>query len=298
MFDVVVVGGSYAGIGAALQLARARRKVLVVDAGMRRNRYATHSHGFLGHDGDEGAAIATNARAQLLAYSTVTWVDGRARSARGALDGFVVDVDGDRRLEARRLVLAVGVADELPSIDGLAERWGRSVFHCPYCHGYELDQGAIGALATMPASLHQALMLPDWGKTTYFTRGFEPTAEERVSLEQRGVAIEREPVVAVEGGDTEPTVRLESGRRLSFRGLFVASKTRPASPIAAELGCALEESPLGPFVKTDAMKETSIPGVFACGDVAIAAGSVSLAVGDGVRAGISAHRSLIFPPAK
>jgi thioredoxin reductase len=297
MFDAIVVGGSYAGVAAALQLARARRKVLVVDAGTRRNRFATHSHGFLGHDGAEGAAIATNARKQLLAYPTVTWLVSLVRSAHGSVDRFVVEVDAERRFEGKRIVLALGVVDELPPIDGIADRWGRSVFHCPYCHGYELGGGAIGVLATMPFSVHQALMLPDWGKTTYFTRGaFEPTPEELASLERRGVVIEREPVVAIEGSESEPTVRLEGGRRLSFRGLFIASKTRVASSVVAELGCAFEDGPVGAFVKTDAMKETTVPGIFACGDMAIAAGSVALAVGDGVRAGISAHRSLVFPP--
>jgi len=297
MFDAIIIGGSYAGLSAALQLARARRSVLVVDAGQRRNRFAMHSHGFLGHDGHEGAAIAANAREQLLAYPTVKWVDGSARAAHGSIDRFVVEIDAERRFEGQRIVLALGVADELPAIEGVAERWGRSIFHCPYCHGYELEGGAIGVLATMPFSVHQGLMLPDWGKTTYFTRGnFEPTEEERAALKRRGVVTEREPVIAIEGSDAEPTVRLESGRRLPFRGLFLASKTRVASPIAAELGCAIEDGPVGPFVTTDVMKETTVPGVFACGDMAIAAGSVAIAVGDGVRAGISAHRSLIFPP--
>ncbi|MBX3188560.1 MAG: NAD(P)/FAD-dependent oxidoreductase [Labilithrix sp.] len=295
MLDAVIVGGSYAGISAALQLARARRAVAVIDAGLRRNRFATHSHGFLGHDGHEGRAIAENARAQLLAYPTVTWIEGTARAARGAADAFVVELDGARNLEAKRMILAYGVSDELPSIDGVAERWGRSVFHCPYCHGYELDGGAIGVLATMPAAAHVAQMLPDWGKTTYFTRGlFEPTAEESAALERRGVVIEREAVAAVEGDDAAPSVRLASGRALGFRGLFVGPRTRPSTPIAAELGCALEESPFGFYVKTDEMKATTVPGVFACGDVALPAGSVALAVGDGVRAGISAHRSLVF----
>jgi thioredoxin reductase len=297
MFDTIVIGGSYAGLAAALQLARARRQVLVVDAGKRRNRFAVHSHGFLGHDGAEGAAIAANAREQLLAYPTVTWLDGTVRSARGSLDRFVVEVDAERQWEGRRIVLALGVVDELPAIDGIADRWGRSVFHCPYCHGYELGGGAIGVVATMPFSVHQALMLPDWGKTTYFTRGvFEPTPEELEMLERCGVGIERAPVVAIEGSDSEPTVRLEGGRTSSFRGLFIASKTRVATPIVAELGCAFEDGPVGAFVTTNAMKETTVPGVFACGDMAIAAGSVALAVGDGVRAGISAHRSLIFAP--
>lgn len=296
MHDVVVVGGSYAGMAAALQLARARKDVVIVDAGKRRNRFATHSHGFLGNDGAEGAAIAANAKRQLLAYPTVTWIEGAVRAARGASGSFVVTLEDDRRLETARIVLALGVVDELPPIDGIAERWGRSVFHCPYCHGYELDGGPIGVIANSSLSVHHAAMLPDWGETTYFTRGFTPTPDEQALLEQRGVAIEPSAVVAVEGPDHAPAVRLADGRVRSFRGLFVASKIVVASRFVAELGCAFEDGPAGAFVKTDPMtKQTTVPGVFACGDMAIAAGSVSLAVGDGVRAGMAAHRSLIFP---
>lgn len=298
MHDVVVIGGSYAGMAAALQLARARRDVVVVDAGKRRNRFATHSHGFLGNDGSEGAAIAANAKRQLLAYPTVTWLDGAVRSARGTSGSFVVTLEDDRSLETQRIVLALGVVDELPPIAGMAERWGRSVFHCPYCHGYELEGGAIGVVATSPLSVHHAAMLPDWGKTTYFTRGFTPTPDERALLAQRGVEIEPAAVVAIEGPDDAPAVRLEDGTVRAFRGLFVASKIVVASRFVAELGCAFEDGPAGAFVKTDPMtKQTTVPGVFACGDIAIAAGSVSLAVGDGARAGMGTHRSLIFPAA-
>lgn len=293
-YDVIVIGGSYAGISAAIQLGRARQKVLVVDGGSRRNRFASSSHGFLGQDGRDPAAIAATGKAEVLAYPTVTWVEGLVTRASGALDAFTVELGSRERHEARRLVLALGVVDELPAIPGLAERWGQSVFHCPYCHGYELDRGAIAVLATSPFSTHQGMMLPDWGETTYFTQGFEPDDDAKAGLLRRGAAIERTKVIAVEGDTPRIELRLEDGRVLPFAGAFVASKTRVASPIVAELGCALEDGPLGPFVKTDLMKETTVPGVFACGDAAIAAGSVAFAVGEGVRAGVSAHRSLMF----
>jgi thioredoxin reductase len=293
MFDVLVIGGSYAGISAALPLARARRRIAVVDAGSRRNRFASHAHGILAHDGDSPGSIVERGRAQLLAYPTVTWIDGSAASAERTPGGFVIRLATGDAHEAQKLVLAHGVVDSLPDIPGLSDRWGRSVYHCPYCHGYELDREPIGVIASMPFSVHAALMLPDWGPTTYFTRGlFEPTDEERVALEQRGVVIERAPVAAVEG---HADVRLASGKVLSFRGIFVAPRTRPAVSIAEQLGCALDESPMGTFVRTDAMKETTVPGVFACGDVAIAGGSVPIAIGDGARAGVAAHRSLLFP---
>ena len=291
MHDVIVVGGSYAGLAAALQLVRARRRVLVIDAGVRRNRNAAHSHGFLGQDGRDPAEIAANARAEVLAYPTASLLETRAESAARTDDGFVITATSGERHEAKRLILALGVVDELPDLPGVAERWGRSIFHCPYCHGYELGGGRIGVLATSPLSIHQAMMLPDWGEVTYFTRGFAPTAEERAALDRRKVTVEPAAVTRIED---QATVRLADDRTLSFAGLFLASRTRVAGRIAEDLGLAFEESPIGTFIRTDDTKETSVRDVFACGDAALAAGSVSFAVGDGARAGIGAHRSLIF----
>lgn len=291
MHDVLVVGGSYAGLSAALQLARARRRVLVLDAGQRRNRNAAHSHGFLGQDGRDPAEIAARGRAELLAYPTARVVDTTAQSAARIDGGFAVTTATGERFEAERLILALGVVDELPDVPGVAERWGRSIFHCPYCHGYELGAGRIGVIATSALSTHHAIMLPDWGPTTYFTRGFEPTPEERATLDRRGVAVDRTPVVRIE---ERATVRLEDGRAPEFAGLFLMPKTRVPGRIASDLGVELEETPTGSMVKTDAMKQTSVPGVFACGDAALMAGSVAFAVADGARAALGAHRSLMF----
>jgi thioredoxin reductase len=290
--DVAVIGGSYAGLSAALQLARARRRVVVIDAGVPRNRLAHASHGLLAQDGRPPAAIAADGRAQLLTYPTVEWRSGLATTAARRDDGFDIEMASGGLVYARRLVLATGVVDELPPVEGLAERWGRYVFHCPYCHGYELNQGAIGVLAAGPAALHQALMLPDWGQVTLFTNDrLELDPGQRRDLLARGVRIETTPVVRLV--DTA-TVVLADGRALAHEGLFTQPHTRPSSPLAEHLGCAHDEGPLGTFVRTDALKATTAPGVFACGDSARGAGSVALAVGDGAQAGISAHRSLLF----
>lgn len=288
--DVIIVGGSYAGLSAALQLARARRCIAVVDAGQRRNRFAATSHGFLGQDGRAPGDIARDARDQLLAYPTVSWIDGEALHATRRDTGFAVTL-ADRELTAARLVLATGVVDELPAVDGLAERFGRSVFHCPYCHGYELQQGPIGVLAAGESSLHQALMLPDWGRVTFFLNdAFTPDTVQAAALAARGVVIEATPVTRVVDA---ATLELSDGRRLAMAGLFVATRTRMASELAAQLGCEFDHSPAGPFIRRDALSATTVPGVFACGDAARPFGNVALAVGDGAMAGAATHRSLI-----
>jgi len=291
LYDVIIVGGSYAGLSAGLQLARARRQVLVIDAGQRRNRFAATSHGFLGQDGQAPAAIASQGRSQLMAYSTVTWAEDRVIQASGESQGFAVRTACNGTFQAKRLILATGVVDELPAIDGLESRWGKHVFHCPYCHGYELDEGHIGVLATSPLAMHHALMLPDWGTTTLFTNGvFSPDAEQQAQLDRRGVNVECGAVRRICGERAD--LELHDGRLFSLDGIFTMSRTR-ISPLAPQLGCELADGPTGPYLHTNDMRQTSRPGVFACGDTSLAAGSVALAVAEGVRAGVGAHFSLI-----
>lgn len=296
MHDVIIIGGSYAGLSAAMQVARARRKVLVVDAGNRRNRFSGASHGFLGRDGHAPGAIATEARGQLLAYPTVSFIAGEAISASGEIDAFRIGLADGSTVEGRRIVLATGLEDVLPDIPGLASQWGIGAMTCPYCHGYELNRGRIGVLATSPMSLHQAAMLPEWGQTTLFTNGyFDPADPQLPDLMHRGVSTEFAPVSAIEGEPGSPVVVLADGRRMPMDGLFVATKTRIVTPLPQMLGCAIEEGPQGPFVATDGMKATTVPGVFACGDVASPMASVAISVGHGALAGAAVHRSIIFP---
>lgn len=291
-FDAIVIGGSYAGLSAALQLARARRRVLVIDAGLRRNRFARTSHGFLGQDGRAPGDIVADARTQLLAYPDAQWLEGAANHAAQDGDGFVVQVATGQRMHGRRLVLATGVVDELPDVEGLAERWGTHVFHCPYCHGYELAQGRIGVLAVGEVSQHHAMLLPDWGSVTFFlNEAFAPDEDQLAALAARGVTVERRRIARLVDA---ASVELADGSRIELDGLFTASGIRMASPIAGHLGCAFDEGPLGAFIRVNEFKETTIPGVFACGDAARMAGSVALAVGDGAMAGAATHQSLVF----
>lgn len=292
LYDAIIIGGSYAGLSAGLQLARARRRVLVIDAGARRNRFAATSHGFLTQDGAAPGDIAAEGRAQLMEYDTVDWLQAEAEQVHHGADRFDVVLRSGESRSGRRLVLAAGVRDTLPELPGLAERWGRHVFHCPYCHGYELQQGRIGVLATSPLSVHQALMLPDWGPTTFFLHEQpRPSNDELQQLQARGVSIVTGTVTRLQGDTVE--LAMQDGRTFPLDGLFVATRVVP-SPLARHIGCDLEEGSMGTFVKTDAMKATSVPHVFACGDVARPAGSVAFAVADGAMAGMAAHRSLMF----
>src|SRR5688572_20264520 len=298
-FDVIVAGGSFAGLSAAMQLARARRRVLVVDTGLPRNRFAHASRGFFGQDGRTPAEILGTARAQVLAYPTAELREDEATHA-AAIEGVLeITLGSGGLVRARRLVLATGVIDELPDLPGLRERWGRTVLHCPYCHGYEVAGRRLGVLAVGEASVHQALLLPDWsGDVTLFTNGtFELAADHRQALSARGVRVDPRPVVAVVGDGAElEGVRVagggDDGTVVALDALFTSSRTRMASPLAEQLGCGLDEGPSGPVIRTDAWKETTVPGVYAAGDVARAPHNATWASADGVTAGIGAHRSL------
>jgi thioredoxin reductase len=292
-YDVIVIGGSYAGMAAALQLVRARRTVLVIDAGERRNRFASRSHGFLGQDGVDPREIAGIARRQLEAYPTLSWLEGRAEAISGHVDGFTVNDANGESHRGRRILLAIGVADHLPPVIGLAERWGKAVFHCPYCHGYELGKGRIGVIGTGSMSAHQAQFLTEWGEVTLLVnQALALSIEARSDLESRGVAIEDVPIDRIEGN---ADVRMADGRLLPFAGLFAAPRCIPSTSVAEATGCAIEETPMGLQVRTDAENKTSVPGIFACGDVARVPHSVSLAVGNGAMAGVQLHRSLFWP---
>lgn len=292
MYDVIIIGGGYAGMAAALQLARARRSCLVLDKGERRNRFASQSHGFLGQDGVSPSLIADQAREQLLAYPDVSWRSVEAVSIMGATDNFTVETGDGDAATGRRILFATGVHDELPDIPGLAERWGQSVFHCPYCHGYELDQGRIGVIGASDMSAHQAELLTDWGDVTFLiNQALTVDEADAQRLSNKGVVFEPTPIARIED---EAKIVLTDGRTLSFAGLFVASRVKPASALPHVMGCMLERTPIGYQLQTDRCKQTSVDGVYACGDLARAPHSLSLAVGDGALAGAMVHQSLVW----
>ncbi|MBB3354305.1 NAD(P)/FAD-dependent oxidoreductase [Rhizobium lentis] len=298
-YEVIVIGGNFAGLSAAMQLTRARRRVLLIDAGAPRNRFSQASHGFLGQDGQAPAAIMGEGKRQLSLYPNITLRDGKVVHAEKEGEEFVVTVEGAGEERAARLILATGVSDTLPDIPGLSERWGRSALHCPYCHGYEVSGGELGVLANHPHSAHSAMMIPDWGATTFFSQAlFEPDEEQLARLTARGVRIERSPIVELLGDSPKlEAVRLADGRTVPLDAIFVAPKTAMASPIAEQLGCAFDDGAFGPVIRIGENKETSVKGVFAAGDAASSMHSGTLASASGVLAGVHCHQSLVMPPA-
>ena len=293
--DVAVIGGSFAGLSAALMLARGRRRVAVFDTAEGRNRFAAHSHGVFGHDGRAPAEIRADGRRDLAAYPTARLIDRAVTGVTGQRDGFDLTDAGGGTTRARRVILAYGMRDLLPDLPGLAECWGRSAVHCPYCHGYELADLPTAVLMTRPGLPHQALMLGDWtgAGLTVLTAGQDLSADDRAVLQAQGVAIDDRRPRALRHRDGQlEAVELE-GDLLACGALYLAPEARPASDIATHLGCDRAEGMGGPMVVVDDFGATSVPGVFAAGDLARPVPSAPLAAAQGVLAGTGCHRSLM-----
>ncbi len=294
-YDAIIIGGSFAGLSAALYLGRARRTVCVLDTARPRNRFTNASHGQFGHDGGNPLTMLATMREQVAAYPGIEFRDQAASDAVRDGDGFTVSLANGDAVSSARLLLAFGIVDQLPDIPGVAERWGHSVIHCPYCHGYEFSDKQLGVLNMSPLSAHQAQLIPEWGPTTFFLNGGTIDPDVEADLARRGVAMEPSPVEGLTGeGNRLSAVRLAGGREVPLDALYIGPSYRFSSDIGERLGCAIEAGPLGPIVTVDEMKATSVADVYAAGDITRMGHTVTFACGDGVMAALAIHRSLVF----
>ncbi|MWJ17048.1 NAD(P)/FAD-dependent oxidoreductase [Clavibacter michiganensis subsp. michiganensis] len=304
-WDAVVIGGGAAGSSAALMLVRARRSVLMVDAGQPRNAVAAHMHGVLGHDGKPPRQLLAEGRREIEGYGGVV-VDGRVERV-AALDDpdgprFRLTLDGGAAVTARRVILATGLADVLPEVPGLAAHWGAGVVVCPYCDGYEVRDRRIGVLATGPGSLHHVQMLRQWSAdVTFLVAGgtadgapLEIDAVSRAGIDARGIRVEESAVVRVLGerGALEG-VELADGRTLPLDALFAMPGVAPRDGIARALGAATEDTPWGPFVAADPMGQTSVPGLLIAGNASSGSANVPVAMAAGTMAGAMANAGMV-----
>ncbi|MCF3121110.1 NAD(P)/FAD-dependent oxidoreductase [Streptomyces arenae] len=296
-YDVVVVGGGAAGLSAALVLGRSRRRLLVVDAGEPRNAPAAHMQGYLSRDGMPPAEFLGEGRRELERYGTEVVRDRVAAVSPDGKGEFTVALADGGAVHARRVVLATGVVDELPGVPGVAERWGRDVLHCPYCHGWEVRDEAFGVLAPEPFNSHQALLVTQWSKdVTLFLHTVRdlPDAEwERLSA--AGVQVVEGEVAGLEVEDDGLTgVRLADGRVFPRTVLFVASKPVVRDGLLTALGAEFRETPVGPFPVVDETFRTTVPGVWAVGNAAGPMEQVINAAGAGYRAGTVINAELLL----
>lgn len=271
-YDVLVVGGGAAGLSAALMLGRTRRRVAVVNSGEPRNAPAHGVHGFLSRDGISPAELLATGRDQARHYGADI-INGTVVAAAGGVEqGFEVTLDDGRRLRGQRLLITTGLVDELPDIPGLRGRWGRDVLHCPFCHGWEVRDQAIGVLGTGPWSVHQALLFRQWSSniTLFLNDVVEPSGDELEQLAARGVKVVPGAVETVRvHGDALKAVVLAGGPEVAVDAVVVGTRVHARLDAFAGLGLAPVPHPLGigDYLETDAEGATSVPGVWAAGNV-------------------------------
>ncbi|TCC00315.1 NAD(P)/FAD-dependent oxidoreductase [Micromonospora zingiberis] len=299
-YDVVVVGGGAAGLAGAATLARARRSVLVVDAGEPRNAPAAGVHNYLGREGTPPGQLMAVGRDEVTGYGGRI-VAGRVDAVDRDGDGFVLTVDGRRGVRARRLLVTTGLVDELPPVPGLTQRWGRDVLHCPYCHGWEARDRRIGVLATGPLAAHQARLWRQWSAEVVLLphQESEPDPEEAERLAAREVAVVPGPVVGLTvEADRLTGVRLASGQHVALDVLVVAAQMTARSALLESLGLAPVDVEMlghvvGRQVPAEASGATSVPGVWVAGNVADVSAQVIRAAGAGMMAGAAINAELV-----
>lgn len=291
-FDVVVVGGSAAGLSAALVLSRARRKVLVVDSGTPRNAPAAHMHGFLSRDGMPPADLLAVGRDEVRGYGGEI-LDGVVTELlpHGKTAFWVLLADG-QRFSARRLLVATGLHDELPDIPGLQDRWARDVLHCPYCHGYEVRDQQLGVLGGSPEAVRYAQIVRQWANdVVFFAPAGTLTSLDRSELVARAIGIVEGTVRQLQiTNDHLSGVEMDDGRTVPRDALFVPPRFIPHNDLLAGLGCNLDEQG---WVLTDNTGHTSVPGVWVAGNLANPRAQVITAAGEGSTAAIALNAHLV-----
>lgn len=291
-FDVIIIGGSYAGLSAGMALGRSLRNVLIIDNGRPCNKQTPHSHNFITHDGSTPKEISDAAREQVKAYHTVEFYNGTVVKITKEIEGFKVESSYNGVFRAKKLILASGVKDLMPDIPGFAACWGISVIHCPYCHGYEVKDEVTGILADGEMAFEfSKLVFNLTKKLTLFTNGkTKLTPEQIAQLNRNGININEDEVQSIEheNGYIQNMI-FKNGKTVSLKALYAKIPFEQHLNVSTDLGVELTEQG---FIKVDFMQKTNVPGVFACGDNVTMMRSVANAVAQGNFAGAIANKEL------
>lgn len=292
-FDAIIVGGSYAGLSAAMALGRSLRSVLVIDSGTPCNRQTPYSHNMITHDGEPPAVIAAKAKQQVLRYPTITFLDGKAIAATKQRHGFTIRTEANEHYTATKLLFATGMTDVLPPIPGFAECWGISILHCPYCHGYEVRGKKTGVMANGDMGFEVAKLISNWTtELTLFTNSPSTlTTDQTQKLQQHGIAVVETNIEAATHNEGKLTALIGAdGSSYPLVALYARPASRQHCQLPQELGCVLTEAG---FIQVDEFQKTTVPGVYAAGDNTTMFRSVSMAIATGNKAGALINKELI-----
>ncbi|GHB65739.1 NAD(P)/FAD-dependent oxidoreductase [Persicitalea jodogahamensis] len=292
MYDAIIVGGSVAGLSAALVLGRSMRKVMVIDSGQPCNRNTPHSHSFMTRDGATPAELTSIARQQALAYPTVSVRNDKVLSITKINDVFSAKTEQGSHLKARKILLATGVYDIMPDIEGFADCWGISVLHCPYCHGYEVKNQSLGVFIAGDHLEMYASLIQHWSKdVTLFTNGNILTSVQRDKLRSLHIPIVEVPIVRLDHNEGMlRALEMQDGTRYGVTALFAPTPTRLPGDLAQQLGCQLKEAGL---IEVNPSGQTSVSGVFAAGDNSSPMRQLSMASAAGNAAGARLNFELV-----
>jgi thioredoxin reductase len=293
-FDVIIIGGSYSGLAAGMALGRALRQVLIIDSSKPCNAPTPHSHNFLTQDGKTPAEITSLAKKQVEKYNTVKFFNGLATNGKAIKNGFEIQVSSGEIFSGKKIIFATGIRDIVPDIEGLGACWGISVLHCPYCHGYEVRNEKTAILGNGAFAFDFTRLISNWtNDLTVFTNGASTfTIEQKEQLEKRNIEIVETAVEKLEhmNGHIQNII-FGDGSKFSIKVLYAPVPFEQHCTIPALLGCQLTEQG---YVKIDSFMETTIAGVFACGDNAATMRTVANAVAMGTTAGMIASKKMIL----
>ena len=292
-FDVIIIGGSYAGLATAMALGRALRDVLIIDNGKPCNRQTPHSHNFLTQDGKAPKEIATLAKQQVLAYDTITFFDGIATKGLKTSTGFEIQTETGNKFSATKLVFATGIKGVMPNVIGFSECWGISVLHCPYCHGYEVKNEITGILGNGEYGFEFSKLISNWTKKlTLFTNGTSTlTSEQKTKLEKHSIEIVEKEIKELEHQNGQlKGIIFKDGSKQTVKAIYTKLPFEQNCTVAEQLGCELTEDG---YIKIDPAQKTTAKNVFACGDNVTRLRTVANAVAMGTFTGMTLNKELI-----
>jgi thioredoxin reductase len=292
-FDIIIIGGSYSGLAAAMALGRAMRQVLIIDEGKPCNRQTPYSHNFLTQDGTPPTIIARLAKQQVQKYESVSFLNGVATEAAKTLSGFEVQTKTGKTFTARKLIFATGIRDIMPDLPGFAECWGRSVLHCPYCHGYEVRNVKTGILGNGDYAFEFAALISNWTKDlTVFTNGKSTLTQDQTGkIASHGIKIiETEIEQLQHTNGTLESITLKGRTTFDLNVLYARPPFEQSCPIPKRLGCAMTDED---YIQVDSTQKTTIAGVYACGDNVTRIRTVANAVAMGTTTGLMINRELV-----
>lgn len=292
-FDVIIIGGSYAGLSAAMSLGRSLRKVLIIDSGLPCNKQTPHSHNFLTQDGETPNNIAKKAREQVLKYDTITLVNAVAVKGVKAENNFLITTDKNEIFEGKKIIFATGIKDHFPSIENFSDCWGISVIHCPYCHGYEVASKKTAILANGEKAIHITSLVNNLTKDlAILTNGKKEFIDVQLSkLIKHNIPIIEKEITEIEHENGFiKNIIYKDNTSMSFEVMYAPVPFSQNSNIPNLLGCEFDEQG---YIKTNDLQQTTIKGVWACGDNSKSMRSVANAVASGNLTGAMVNKELI-----